>query len=646
MAKANVEIKQDEIGFQGGVPIRLNRRMEDKRLLKTHLTQDVDQKLKWAKRNQEGRIEKLAVWDKQYRGIKPEKSDPFVGCSNVAIPRTRIDVDTVAVRLFDVIYGQAKMIMVKALDEAFIPLAPQLEDAIEWWQKEVVHLKDKLFSPMYQALKSGTGAVKLVFERKKQTQVRYATPDEVADENIKTFKVKGNQYATKEIRTIFNGPNVYGLAREDLVVSSEAVDIDNAKLVGFKFPLSEADIKVGVKSGYYYKDVADKMKIPDEVDDTKKARVESQDKELRSHELEDFWPYELWLKYDVDEDGEPDDIVVIYHEETQTILRAMYNPYFSKFRPIEKLVTYPSEYSFEGVGICERLQGLQEAIDTVFNMRFDRLKQINLPMTIVKSDAGLNDFELEPGKTWFTDTDVDAAIREIQFHPSYPDTERMEIALNNYSDQSVGIGPANLGQPMSERPVARETFMLIQELNKGFKFVIDNTRDWIAKIIMKALEMAAQYSPSWDYYIESEGRYEKKTFNFPVEYLRDGIKVQLTASSEVMNQEVRREIGLTIWQLLAEYMTRVAGMAQIIVSPGVPADFKMVLLEANKIGVYLMKQIIKDFGLIEEEKVVLDLAKTLDVQKALAMPEQMPPQPGQPPQGGGQPQGGQPQGAM
>ena len=53
------------------------------------------------------------------------------------------------------------------------------------------------------------------------------------------------------------------------------------------------------------------------------------------------------------------------------------------------------------------------------------------------------------------------------------------------------------------------------------------------------------------------------------------------------------------------------------------------------IGVYLMKQIIRDFGLLEEEKVVLDLTKTMDVQKALSMPEQLPPQPGE-----GQPQDG------
>lgn len=642
MAKA--DIKSDEIGWMGGVPIRLNRRMKDKRLLKTHLTIEVDKLLKQAKRNQEGRIEKLAIWDKQYRGIKPEKSIPFPSCSNVAIPRTRIDVDTVAVRLFDVIWGQVKVAMVKALDEAFVPLVPDLEDAIEWWQREVVHLKDKLFSPILQALKSGTGAVKLVYEKKKETHVRYATQDEVDDPSKKTFRVKGNQYGIKQVRTIFNGPNVYGLSREDLVVSSEAVDIDSAKLSGFKFPLSESDIKTGVKSGYYYDYVEEKMTIPDEVDDTKKSRVESQDKELLTHELEDFWPYELWLKFDVDEDGEPDDIVIVFHEESGTIMRAMYNPYFSKFRPIEKLVTSPSEYSFEGVGICERLQGLAEAIDTVFNMRFDRLKQINLPITIVKSDSGLDDFELEPGKTWFTDTDVEAAIREIPFHPGYPETERMEMALNSYSDQAVGIGPANLGQPMSERPVARETFMLIQETNKGFKFVIDNTRDWIAKIITKALEMASQYSPSWDYYVGEEGRFIKKTFNFPVQYLRDGIKVQLTASSEVLNQEVRREIGLTVWQLLAEYMTRVAGMAQIIVSPGVPPDFKKVLLEANTIGVYLMKQIIRDFGLLEEEKVVLDLANTINVQQALSMPMPPPQPPGGEP---GQPQGGQPpQGAV
>lgn len=85
-------------------------------------------------------------------------------------------------------------------------------------------------------------------------------------------------------------------------------------------------------------------------------------------------------------------------------------------------------------------------------------------------------------------------------------------------------------------------------------------------------------------------------------------------------------------------------MAQVIVSPGVPADFKMVLLEANKIGVYLMKQIIRDFGLIEEEHLVLDIEKAINVQKALSLPEQMPMP--MPQQGQGQPQGGQPKPGM
>lgn len=638
------EIRSDTQGWQGGLPINLDRELKSGGTLRDKLTADVARWLEQEKRNQEPLIERLAEDDKQYRGIKPEKSDPFPGTSNVAIPRTRIDVDAVTVRIFDVIWGQAKLAIIKPLEDWAIQLAPNLEDGIEWWQKEIAHLKDKLFSPILQAVKSGTGAVKVIWEKQKNSRVRYATQEEIDDENIKTFKLKDGGYGIKVTHTVYDSPNVYGLPREDLVVSSDATTMDDAFLVAFKYPLREEEIRDKIRRKVFCKEVKDCLEKPDKPDETKEARIESQKKEIRPDEYGKFWPYEIWLRYDVDDDGIEDSVVITYHEESGKIWGAIYNPYFSKFRPIEKLVSMPSEYSFEGVGLCEKLRPLQEAIDTVFNMRFDRLKQINLPITIVKADAGLDDFELEPGKTWWTDTDVEGAIREVPFHPNYPETERMEMALNSYADQTAGIGPANLGQPTAERPVARETYMLIQEVYKGIKFQIDNIRDWIARIIMKALEMVSQYRPSWEYYIESEGRFEKRTLDFPLEYLRDGISIQLAASSEVLNQEVRREIGLTIWTLLSEYMTRVASMAQVIVSPGVPADFKMVLLEANKIGVYLMKQIIRDFGLIEEEHLVLDIEKAINVQKALSLPEQMPMP--MPQQGQGQPQGGQPKPGM
>ncbi len=632
--------KSDVEGFQGGLDIRLGRKLEKHGgTLRSKLTQDLETWLTEELDNQSGRIQKLGKWDRQYRGIKPEKSYPWIGCSNIAIPRTRIDVDAIVVRIFDAIWSQFKLFIIEAVDEKFVDLVPDLEDALEWWQREIAKLKKKLFSPMLQCIKTGLGVVKLDWVSKKKAVYRYASEVDKANPEVKTIKLNANQDIIKDIQVMYEGADVKPVSREDFVFSSDATTMQDAFLVGFKKEMRKAEIETRVNQGLFYKSCLKKLHIGDTIDEVKKQRVQAQGKELKDFVYNKFEIWELWFRYDVDEDGEEDDIVVTYHKPSRTILRAIYNPFFHGFRPFAPLTFYPGEYTLEGTGLCEILTELQDAIDRVFNQRFDRLTQLNCPMLFVRADIGLDDFELEPGKVTVIDGEVQGAIEEFRFSDNYPSTERLEGSLNSFADQAVGIAPVNLGQPTSERPVARETLMLLEETNKKFKFGIDNIRDCISEIGMMVLEFFAQYQPVYNYKIKNnEGGFEKKTINFPLEYLRDGLKVKLRASSEMLNQEIRRKIGLTVWDLVAEYMTRAAGMAQILVNPQMPAEFKKVLIEANNIGVKLMKNILRDFGLVEEDVLVLDLTKTMDT-KQLTQPQQ-PPQPGGAPGQGGAPQPG------
>ena len=141
---------------------------------------------------------------------------------------------------------------------------------------------------------------------------------------------------------------------------------------------------------------------------------------------------------------------------------------------------------------------------------------------------------------------------------------------------------------------------------------------------------------------------EEKTIKFPTEYMRDGINIELATSSEMLNQEIRREITLTIYQILSDYMTKIAGMAQMLVNPQVPSDFKKMILDGNKISVKLLNRLLEDFEIKDADDLVLDIEKSMDTEKAIQESvDKMPPQ--KPPEGGGG-QGGQPpmapQGAM
>jgi hypothetical protein len=217
--------------------------------------------------------------------------------------------------------------------------------------------------------------------------------------------------------------------------------------------------------------------------------------------------------------------------------------------------------------------------------------------------------------------------------------------------QAVGVSPNVMGQSTAERPVARETLALIQEANKLFKFLIDNYRDDITELLYRAIEMMAQYSPTYKYEVVKGGQKEEKMLQFPYGIIRDGIEIELMASSEVMNTEVRREINLIVYQLLSSYATQLAGMAQQLVNPNLPLSMVGFIGATAEMGHKLMVRVLRDFGMVDSESLVPTLENV--IQEVTAMRQQMmqqgqgqgpPPGQGPPGQPQGPPQGQPPQG--
>ena len=216
-------------------------------------------------------------------------------------------------------------------------------------------------------------------------------------------------------------------------------------------------------------------------------------------------------------------------------------------------------------------------------------------------DEADNPFNIAPGFVRYVDGDLDKAIREIPFSDNYPSTYTEENLLTAYMGEAVGVTPGVLGQSVSERPVARDTMALIQEANKKFKFGIDNIRYNFSEIGWMALEMFAQYQPRMSYY--EGGGTQERTIDFPLDYLQDGVSVELMASSELMNTEVRREIDLTLYQFFRDYLTKTAGMVQAASNPMLPQPMRQFMVEAAGIGTRLMKKIVDDFGVKDAEPV-------------------------------------------
>ena len=637
------ETKQDLDVFEGGCPVNLNKSIKGVKV-RDSLTNVIVKTLDKEILNQDKLVNDISRWNKMFRGIRKKKVWPWDGASNAAIPITRSLIETIIVRVFDVIWGQKKLAVVRGKSEEWNEIAPEIEDALEWWQKNVAKLKKNLYSPLMQSGKIGTGIAKIDYVREKRLVYRYSDEKErkaIVKQDpgqAKYFKKAVNgQLLYKDVATEYEGPKVMGVPREDIFVSSDATTFEDAYMAGMRTYVHPSKFSARVKSKLYKadKDTEKAILRGDDLDTTKEDRIVDADKDIDAWDGNRIALWELHFTHDVDADGEPDDIIVVFHRRTKTILRAYYNPHFYGYRPFQRFIGRPMEYSFDGEGGCQILEKCQVEVDTLHNQRIDRGTQLNAPIWKRRAGSYQGDQKYFPGAILdFNNPETDL-ILEVG-HSAYPDTAAAEASVIQYMQQAVGVSPNVMGQSTAERPVARETLALIQEANKLFKFLIDNYRDDITELLYRAIEMMAQYSPTYKYEVEKGGQKQEKFLQFPYGMIRDGIEIELMASSEVMNTEVRREINLIVYQLLSSYATQLAGMGQMLINPQVPPTYKAFIQSVAEMGQKLMVRVLRDFGIVDAD----GLVPTLD----MVDPNEPPIPPPQPPPGQGSPQG--PQGSQ
>ena len=546
-------------------------------------------------------------------------------------------MDTIFVRQIDNLFNKNKVIVVNAKKPEFEDTAKKIEDGLHWFMTNIMKFRDKMQSPLLQAIKIGTGVVKVVNEDKKKTVYKYADAAEELNSEVSKYSVSGvSKKLVKTTKSYYTGPNMYPISREDWIQSSDSTDLRECTMCGFRYYLRVPQVRVKVNQGLFFEKEVDKvlgegewMKNKsdqggqDDYDITKKERARQEGFLLepvdRMKPVE-FW--ELWTRYDVDGDGEEDDIVVTIHRPTGVIVDAFYQPLYSNFRPFIKFIFYPIEYSRDGEGICQILEALQYEINTLHNQRIDRITEINCPVFFVQVGSGLEGLKrIEPGKVYPVEVDPSMAIKEFKFSDTVYSSFQEEDRLIGMADRAVGISQAVMGQSSSERPVAKETWALLEEANKKFKYGTDNIRAQVKEYAYMLLEFLAQYQPTFHYEVtDVKGQAREETVDFPAEDIREIFELELATSSEILNQQVRREINLQLYQLVSDYMTQLGTMAQMLTSPQVPSQMKEIILAANDVSVKVLTRIIEDFPTIPRgDPVVLDLRKATDANKAVMM---------------------------
>lgn len=616
--------------WRGGVKIKLDRKTKSGKTLREELAQHVYETVSLELENHKELFDNIKRWNKLYKGQRDEKSYPYQGCANISSSVPRSDTDAIFVRAYDSLFNKRKIYLMKMRapqDTAEQSTLREIEDAFNYYVKNELNIREKCRWPMMQGTKSGTGIIKIQYDTDTRTYYRYANQDELGNPDLEKYE-SADPDADKMVKAeavIFRGPNLYAWPREDFLVSTDAYSIDSAYMVSARFHLRRTELDARAASDIYDADAVKKM-TPDEFSENKKERVESHG--LKTDKTDYEKPYEIWetwIKYDVDGDGQEDDIVVTHHLASKQIIDAIYNPIFYGYRPFVDMKGNPAEFAFDGEGVCEIIENTAEEYDAMHNLRLDRLAQINLPIVLIKPNNGIKKFTLKPGGIWYVDSqeDLSNVIRFIQFPESYNSLENELSRLEAAMDRSIGINPGSLGISTSERPVFKEMAALQEEANKKFKNWWDNFRAGLLEIGYKLLESFAQHQPQYTY-INELG--QKIVVKMPVGDIRNTIRLDLEVSSEQMNSEIRKQTDLLKYKIMQDYLGGLATMIQKFIDPRTPEDFKKYILAASDSGHKLMLKIMSDFDERDPDSLVPPMSGIVDVERGLSnTPENQPP---------------------
>ena len=248
--------------------------------------------------------------------------------------------------------------------------------------------------------------------------------------------------AKEEMTLVFHdGPDVDPIPLEDMYYRASYRYLEQCPLVAHCVHLSKPQFMNRIQQGVY-REIEEAIKAPrTEAYRFEEAQFDREGVSPLNIELYDV--YEVYLWWDVDNDGTYEPLVIWFHKESKSILRAEYNEI--GLLPFVPIVLHPRPWSIEGIGTGHWSRGSQVEADTLHNMRLNNIHIAVHKMLGISSTARLhNDEEIYPGKLWYLD-DPQRDIREISISDVYPSSEAAENLASYYAQKVTGISDPMVG---------------------------------------------------------------------------------------------------------------------------------------------------------------------------------------------------------
>lgn len=551
-------------------------------------------------------------WREQYEGKTSPKNFPWKGASNVHMPITAINVDAIHANMMNRVLGfdrvwdvtpvsTGEVLGINAKTGQPITWTDLADSCTRYLSYEsgatgMMDITEVLEQASLEAIKLGTA---IIF----QPWLTITRPDF-------EFIPETGEYIRKSEVTTFDGIKPQLIPLEDFMIMRGYSEVDGpfgSPLVGHRYFLRTGQLLERARNGWFKQRATDESAtstgplVADPVKDAQ-AQLEGEWGDLAHLHHEDHQLYDLWVRFDVDEDGLEESLFVTFHRQALRLLRIQ--PFIYKRVPYIPMRYIRRENRFYGIGVPEMLETLQAGANTSFNQAVDNATVANTRMWGVRKGSSSAKYldDIYPSKKVLFDDPKD--ILPLECGEVYPSIFEVGVLFRDAAERRTGVSDYNLGRESNlaggKHGTATTTLALLQESSRRFDLYAKDIRKAVGEIGMQALELIQQFKPTGRIYgvMGAEGQLVEKALILPSTVdLREHLIVSTTASASNSNKEVAKQNALQGFAIMIQYFDRLFQLGSMIANPMMPPGLKKLAYGMGEASERLITRVLEGFDL-------------------------------------------------
>jgi hypothetical protein len=541
-----------------------------------------------------------AVWReclRQYEGVpkRPYRNYPIENAPNTEITIGAIAVDSIYAQAIDLKWLQTSLLMTcrsVGNDEDSAKNAAALQRFANWVALHEADARQADDLATLDDIMLGTGIFYIPFVE----------------------HVKKTRTATITSR----GPRIIAIPPEDCIVPGGSYgDVENLSWIAVRFWLSEDEINErGVRNNWNLG-----LSAPTGSTDWVRTRREIFAKHQKGlSQVGSFYDvFDFYCYYDIDGDGEREDLYVIYCQSADTILHVAYNPF--DYRPIVPFRYQVRPHVFWGLGALEMIAPYEEVLTDVQNEATANMILANERLWVGREGAIPSNMRLRRGKIILTPTPKEDLI-PLVMADIYPSAFNVQAQLMMLAERRVGVNEMSnprASSVMGSRTPGITALTLMQQVNRRFTPAFDGMRQGLGMAVQQCMYRYQERLLAGDD--------EIKAHIVTVLGSEDGLRVitvlsdrnfdeaftvELTASNPSTNREADRQNAVMLTNILERYYSQAIQLTMMAANPQVPQQVRDVAVKIAEKAEVVIDRVIRTFDQVRDPSTfVLDISAEL-----------------------------------